>query len=94
MLNDQPPPAFAAPEALLIDDRASAVLLGISRATWHRLRAAGKLPPAVRLGRCLRWRRAEFVAWVEAACPDARTWAAMTAAAGRRGKTRTATQSV
>jgi predicted DNA-binding transcriptional regulator AlpA len=75
------PPAH---EALLIGDTASAALAAVSRATWHRLRAAGKLPPSVRLGRKVLWRRAEVVAWIEAGCPDGPTWEAMRAAAGRR----------
>jgi excisionase family DNA binding protein len=67
-------------EPHLIPDFEAATLAGVSRATWHRLRAAGKVPPAVRLGRKVLWRRAEIVAWIEAGCPDARTWAAMQAA--------------
>lgn len=72
------------PEPLLIPDTAAAALAGVSRATWQRLRAAGKLPPSVHLGRKVLWRRAEVVAWIEASCPDARTWAAVQASAGRR----------
>lgn len=72
-----------AAEPLLIPDTVSAALVGVSRAHWHRLRAAGKVPPAVKLGRKVLWRRAELVAWIEAGCPDTRTWAAMTAT-GRR----------
>lgn len=61
----------------LIPDTAAAALAGVSRATWHRLRAAGKLPPPVKLGRSCRWNRAEVLLWIDAGCPDARTWAAM-----------------
>jgi predicted DNA-binding transcriptional regulator AlpA len=71
-------------EPLLIPDTAAAALAGVSRAHWHRLRAAGKLPPSVRLGRKVLWRRLEIEHWIDAGCPDARTWAAMQAAAGRR----------
>jgi predicted DNA-binding transcriptional regulator AlpA len=68
------------PDPLLIPDREGARLCGISRATWHRLRAMNRIgPQPVRLGRAVRYRRAEVVAWVEAGCPDARTWAAMAA---------------
>ena len=64
--------------ALLIPDRAAATMAGIGRATWHRLRAAGKIgPAAVRLGRAVRYRADEVRAWIDAGCPDARTWAAM-----------------
>jgi predicted DNA-binding transcriptional regulator AlpA len=64
---------------LLISDRAAAALAGVSRAHWHRLRAAGKVPAPVRLGRKVLWRRSELVTWIEAGCPDARTWQAMQA---------------
>jgi predicted DNA-binding transcriptional regulator AlpA len=70
-------------EPLLIPDAQAAALAGVARATWHRLRSADKVPPAVRLGRAVRWRRAEVVAWIEAGCPDGRTWAAMKTS-GRR----------
>jgi predicted DNA-binding transcriptional regulator AlpA len=69
--------------ALLIPDTEAAALAGVCRATWHRLRAANKVPPAVRLGRAVRWRREEVIAWIEAGCPDGPTWAAMQTS-GRR----------
>jgi predicted DNA-binding transcriptional regulator AlpA len=71
-------------DALLIPDVRAAALAGVSRAHWHRLRAAGKLPPPVRLGRKVLWRRSEVIGWIDAGCPDGRTWAAMRAAEGRR----------
>jgi predicted DNA-binding transcriptional regulator AlpA len=71
-------------DPLLIPDTAAAALAGLSRAHWHRLRAAGKVPPSVRLGRKVLWRRLEIEAWIGAGCPEARTWAAMHAAADRR----------
>ena len=70
-------------DARLIPDTAAAALAGVSRATWQRLRSAGKLPPAIRLGRKVLWRREEIIAWIAAGCPDGRTWAAMQAS-GRR----------
>lgn len=76
----EPAPSPRPPvEPMLIDDRAAAALAGVSRSHWHTLRAAGKLPPAVRLGRKVLWRRSELVAWIEASCPDSKTWAAMQA---------------
>jgi predicted DNA-binding transcriptional regulator AlpA len=73
-------------EALLIPDTAAAALAGIARSTLHALRAAGRWGPApIRLGRALRFRRADVVAWIDAGCPDARTWEAMRAQGnGRR----------
>jgi predicted DNA-binding transcriptional regulator AlpA len=74
-MNDQP---------LLITDVQAAALAGIARSTWHVLRSAGKIgPPAIRLGRAVRYRRADVEAWITAGCPDSQTWAAM-AATGRR----------
>jgi predicted DNA-binding transcriptional regulator AlpA len=74
--------------ALLIDDRTAAALAGVSRSTWHVLRAAGRVPPCVLMGigrrKIVHWRRAEIVAWIDMDCPDAQTWAAMQASAGRR----------
>lgn len=62
---------------LLINDRAAARLLGISRAHLHRLKAAGKFPVGVHLGRAIRWNRDELAAWVNNGCPDLRTWKAI-----------------
>jgi predicted DNA-binding transcriptional regulator AlpA len=76
-------PPINAAEALLIPDTVAAALAGVSRAHWHRLRAAGKLPPSVRLGRKVLWRRLEIADWIAAGCPDSRTWAAMAAASRR-----------
>jgi predicted DNA-binding transcriptional regulator AlpA len=71
------------PDPLLIPDTVGAALAGVSRATWHRLRAAGKLPPSVKLGRAVRWKRLEIERWIEAGCPDGRTWEAMQGQARR-----------
>ena len=67
-------------QTLLIPDVEAARLCACSRSHWHALAAAGKIPPSVKLGRKRLWRRTEVVAWIDAGCPDARTWAAMTAA--------------
>lgn len=71
-------------DPLLIPDTVAAAMTGISRATWRRLLSTGKVLSPIRLGRACRWRRAEVVAWIDAGCPDSRTWAAMQASAGRR----------
>ena len=72
---------IADPNSLLISDREAAFLCRCSRSHWHTLRAADKVPPSVKLGRAVRWRRAEIEAWIAAGCPDGPTWAAMTAKA-------------
>jgi predicted DNA-binding transcriptional regulator AlpA len=77
------------PTSILIPDTEAARLCGIGRATWHRLRAAGKVgPQAVRLGRAVRYRRNEVEAWAAAGCPDAPTWAAMRDMENRRSTMR------
>ena len=78
-------PAAAPAAALLIPDTEAARLCGIARATWHRLRAAGKIgPQPIRLGRAVRYSRETVQRWAAAGCPDALTWAAMEAMRDRR----------
>jgi predicted DNA-binding transcriptional regulator AlpA len=71
--------------ALLISDTEAARLCGVSRATWHRLRAAGKIgPQPIRLGRAVRYLRSDVEKWAASGCPDSATWRAMQATEGRR----------
>lgn len=78
-------PANAPDFALLIPDTEAARLCGIGRATWHRLRAAGKIGPRpIRLGRRVLYLRSECIAWAEAGVPDSQTWTAMRAIESRR----------
>jgi len=73
------------PEPLLIPATTAAALIGISRAHFHRLRAAGKFgPQAMRLGRKVMYSRESVVRWVQAGCPDATTWRAMEAQSRRQ----------
>ena len=44
-------------------------LLAVSPRTVIRLRAAGRLPEPVRLGRSVRWRRDDLEDWIGAGCP-------------------------
>src|SRR6516162_9078515 len=61
----QPDAKPAEPLPLLLSDRQAAALLGVSRATVHRLRSAGRFPEATRLGRKLLFDRRELELWVE-----------------------------
>ena len=62
------------PVALTANAKQVAVMLGVSvRQVW-RLHTTGRLPKAVRLGNCVRWRRAEIEAFVEAGCPTREKW--------------------
>lgn len=60
MPTESVPAAVPAEPALLLAAPEAARLCGISPATWHRLRAAGKVGPApIRLGGRVLWRRDE-----------------------------------
>jgi excisionase family DNA binding protein len=57
----------------LLDVRAVAVLLGdCSIRHIYRLADGGRMPPPVKLGNLVRWRRAELEAWISAGCPSRR----------------------
>lgn len=59
---------------LTMDDLASA--LKVSKRTLARMLSAGKLIPPTRLGRQLRWLATDVAKWVEAGCPEPRSWPA------------------
>jgi predicted DNA-binding transcriptional regulator AlpA len=82
----QPPPAPAAEPPLLMPDHEAARLCGISRATWHRLKARKKVPAPVKLGGRTLYRRADVELWVRLGCPDRRELEARQAAEARRGR--------
>jgi excisionase family DNA binding protein len=65
------PPADA-PAAQLLDVRAVAALLDCSSRHVYRLADAGRMPPPVRLGALVRWRRADLDRWLDAGCPTIR----------------------
>jgi hypothetical protein len=67
-------PAFA-PEA--VDAEQLANLLGVSLRHVRRMEAMKKLPPPLRLGRCLRYRLEGSLGvrtWMDAGCPDRATF--------------------
>jgi predicted DNA-binding transcriptional regulator AlpA len=81
--------AAAVEPALLLSAKQAAALCGISPATWARWNAAGRIPAPIRLSPgCVRWRRAELVAWCDAGCPDRHSWEAMKAANNTCGRIR------
>ena len=61
-------------QSATVNRREGCQLLGISLATWDRLHAEGKLPGAIRLGRCLRWPRDLLLAWISDGCPEPTVW--------------------
>lgn len=54
---------------LLLDAKALAEKLSISKATVWRMRDGGKLPQPVRLGSCVRWRFTDVERWLADGCP-------------------------
>jgi excisionase family DNA binding protein len=54
------------PLLLTVDEVAQ--LLGLSRRTVWRLRSTGRIPAPVRIGRSVRWRRADVDEWISARC--------------------------
>ncbi len=51
-----------------------AVQLRCSRRHLERLLASHRIPAPVRIGRLVRWRADEIVAWIHANCPDRAGW--------------------
>jgi predicted DNA-binding transcriptional regulator AlpA len=64
-------------DSMLIDARRLAELLDVSKATFDRMKAAGKLPRHIELSRgCHRWRLSEVRDWIDAGCPPIKEWEA------------------
>ena len=62
------------PEQLALTAGDVADLLGVSERHVWKLHATGGLPCPIRLGRCVRWRRRELLAWLDADCPSRDKW--------------------
>lgn len=58
--------------AALLDVRAVAAFLGCSARHVYRLADAGRMPPPVRVGALVRWRRSDLDGWIAAGCPAVR----------------------
>jgi excisionase family DNA binding protein len=61
-------PPEPAPAPALLDVRAVAVLLDCSPRHVYRLADAGHMPPPVRLGALVRWRRQDIETWLAGGC--------------------------
>jgi len=69
------PSSMAAPgrePAALLDVRAVAALLHCSPRHVYRLADSGHMPPPVRLGALVRWRREAIDAWIAEGCKPVR----------------------
>ncbi len=64
------PPENREDDSALVDAREAARLCRISPPMLYKLNADGKMPPPIRLGKLMRWRRKEIVEWIEKGCPD------------------------
>jgi excisionase family DNA binding protein len=78
------PPADT-PAAQLLDVRAVAALLDCSPRHVYRLADAGRMPPPVRLGTLVRWRRQDLAAWLDGGCKPYRTYGNDTVRTQRAG---------
>jgi excisionase family DNA binding protein len=73
-VTDSLPGALPAPSpAQLLDVRAVAALLDCSTRHVYRLADGGRMPPPVRLGALVRWRRQDLDTWLANGCPTCRT---------------------
>lgn len=79
-------PTKSAPdESPLIDCDEFARLLSCSRRHVQKLDVKGRLGPrGIKLGRLLRFKRSEVLAWIEADCPPRSQWLALQAGTGLR----------
>jgi predicted DNA-binding transcriptional regulator AlpA len=71
------PEKFASQDTLLVPANVAGPMCGRSEASWWRDHAASRIPTPVKLGGRTLWRVLELRDWVEAGCPDRRTWEAL-----------------
>ena len=71
--NRQPLPAIVPEHALVLTRRQVATLLQACEKTVARLDSDGLLPGKIQVGRAVRYRRSEIMAWIERGCPAAAT---------------------
>lgn len=66
-------------DSVLLTAREAWELCKLSKPTWYRYKATGRLPRPVKVGggRCYRWWRAELLAWLKSGCPVLEKWDAM-----------------
>ncbi len=64
------------PEPLLVPAKQAGPVCGVSAATWWRMHAGGLCPAPVKVSSRTLWRMEELRRWIEAACPNRRTWEA------------------
>lgn len=68
------------PDRLAVTAKDAARLVGVSRATWFKYRAADLVPAPIRIGGCIRWLvdgPTGLRAWLDAGAPPRERWEAM-----------------
>lgn len=48
----------------------------LSKRSWFRFSAYGKIPAPVKIGGSIRWRRSDIDLWLKMGCPDRKTFEA------------------
>jgi len=56
----------------LLNVKQVAKALGCTTRTVRRWAAEGRMPPSLRIGRAVRWRRSDLIEWVAEGCPQSR----------------------
>ena len=62
------------PSSIAVDTETLAAMLAVSIRHIQRMDASGRLPRAVKIGRSKRWSVKEINEWLEAGCPNRKTW--------------------
>ena len=73
--------AVEQPAALALNAKQAAAMLNVSVRQLWRLNSTARVPRPIRLGHCVRWRRAELEAFVQAGCPTREKWECLNARA-------------
>ena len=60
--------------ALTVNARQAAKMLNVSVRQLWRLNSTARLPKPIRLGHCVRWRKAELEAFIQAGAPNREKW--------------------
>ena len=63
--------------ALTVNAKQASAMLNVSVRQLWRLNSTGRVPRPIRLGHCVRWRRAELEAFVQAGAPTREKWEAI-----------------
>ena len=64
--------------ALLVGRIDAARLCGVSVTAWDRLKAGAMIPPHIKLGGRILWKRTDLEKWVDLGCPDKKNFKILT----------------